>query len=286
MMNMTNKMVDYYIDNGQCNKAFAYIRKYKLLVVGGFYDGKINIYSMENKSQVHDLVPFEIEYPIISISAGNDEEYLFIGNSIGNIAVYKIYPDADKWKIIRYVNDQKSAISHVHCNSDLNLWISTSIDGNINLYTLPLCKLARTIKVSTKKCSCSFLSSCPLPSIVIINDESNNSEIFSYSLNGKFITKQQLYYKLINPIIIQDLNSNEYLSYLGKDVISILSLPNLDVVASIDINPDMGIFNIFTSQDNISLYCVNKSGSNIYVIRDEIKKMHDYLSRSQTTVNK
>ena len=286
MMNMTNKMVDYYIDNGQCNKAFAYIRKYKLLVVGGFYDGKINIYSMENKSQVHDLVPFEIEYPIISISAGNDEEYLFIGNSIGNIAVYKIYPDVDKWKIIRYVNDQKSAISHVHCNSDLNLWISTSIDGNINLYTLPLCKLARTIKVSTKKCSCSFLSSCPLPSIVIINDESNNSEIFSYSLNGKFITKQQLYYKLINPIIIQDLNSNEYLSYLGKDVISILSLPNLDVVASIDINPDMGIFNIFTSQDNISLYCVNKSGSNIYVIRDEIKKMHDYLSRSQTTVNK
>ena len=286
MMNMTNKIVDYYINNGQCNKAIIYLRKLKLLVLGGFYDGKINIYSLEDKSSVNELIPFEIEYPIISISAGSDEEYLFVGNSIGNIVVYKISPDINKWKIIKRVSDQKSAISHIYCNSDLNLWLSTSIDGYINLYTLPLCKLARTIKVSTKKCSCSFLSSSPLPSIVIINDESNNSEIFVYSLNGKFITKQQLYYQLINPIIIKDLNSNEYLAYVGKDAISILSLPTLELVANIDINPDMGIFNIFTSQDRISLYCVNKIGSKVYVIRDEIKKVHDHLIRSQTTVNK
>ena len=286
MMNMTNKIVDYYISNGQCNKSIVYLRKLKLLVLGGFYDGKINIYFLENKTQIQELIPFEIEYPIISISSGNDEEYLFVGNSIGNIAVYKIYPDVDKWQMIKRVSDQKSAISHIYCNSDLNLWLSTSINGFINLYTLPLCKLARTIKVSTKKCSCSFLSSSPLPSIVIINDESNNSEIFVYSLNGKFITKQQLYYKLINPIIIKDLNSNEYLSYLGKDAISILNLPNLELVANIDINPDMGIFNIFTSQDRINLYCVNKSGNKVYVIRDEIKKIHDYLTISQKAINK
>jgi hypothetical protein len=277
MLENINKMVEYYTNNSQINKAIVFLRKLKILVVGGYYDGKINLYFLEDKTRVHELIPFESEFPVTSLSVGSNEEYLVVGNSIGNVVVYKINSDVNNWKVIKNLKDQKTPISHIYSNSDLNLWLSTTIDGYINLYTLPLCKLARTIKISTKKCSYAFLSSSPLPSIVIVNDETNNSEISVYSINGKFITKNQLYFQLNNPIIIKDLNANEYLCYIGKEAISILGLPNLELMANIDIKPSMGIFNIFSSRDKISLYCLNKSGSKVHVIRDEVKKIHEHV---------
>ena len=113
--------------------------------------------------------------------------------------------------------------------------------------------------------------SSPLPSIAIINDE-DNSEINVYSINGKMITKHQLYFKLHNPIVFKDLNANKYLGYIGKDVITIHNLPLLETLVNINISPKLGINTIFTSEDKKSLYCVNKSGIAVYVIKDEIKK--------------
>ena len=272
-------MVDYYTNDAQFNKDIIYLKKLKILIIGGYYDGKINLYSFDDKQFIGELYPFELEYPITSISVGTDEDYLIVGNSIGNIVVYKINSDINKWEIIKKINDQVSSISHINCNSDLNLWLSTTIDGYINLYTLPLCKLARTIKISTKKSSYAFLSSSPLPSIIIINDETNNSEIIVYSLNGKQISNLQLYYQLSNPIIINDLNSNEYLSYIGKEAISIVSLPHLELIANIDIKSNIDINNMFISQDKLSLYCINESGNKAYVIRDEVKKIHEHVQK-------
>ena len=272
-----NKMVEYYIHNSQINKAIVYLKKLKLIIFGGYYDGKIKVYSLEHKSWVEELLPFELEFPITCITIGKDEEYLLVANSIGNVAIYKIFSDIKKWKILKTITDQKNTINHINCNSDLNLWVSTTIDGYINLYTLPLCKLARTIKISSKKCSYAFLISSPLPSIIIINDETNNSEIIVYSINGKLIAKTQLYYQLNNPIIIKDLNSNEYLGYIGKENISILGLPNLNLTAVIDIKQNMGINSIFTSHDASCLYCINKSGSKVYIVRDQITKIHEHV---------
>ena len=82
----------------------------------------------------------------------------------------------------------------------------------------------------------------------------------------------QLYFKLTNPIIFRDLNANEYLGYIGKDVITIHSLPILETRVNININPKFGIYTMFTSEDKKILYCVNKTGSSVCVIRDEIKK--------------
>jgi WD40 repeat protein len=269
-LNITmNKMGEYYTNDFN-KKAIQFCNKGKILVIGGFYDGKIVIFSLEDKKQV-ELIPFNDDCPILSLHISQDDDYLLLGNSMGNVAIYKIEPEIDKWKQIKIIPDQKSAISHIYCNSDLNMWVSTSIDGYINLYTLPLCKLARTIKISSQNCSYSFLSSSPLPSIVIINDEAN-SEIIVYSINGKLIYKHQLYFKLSNPIIIKDLNSNENLAYIGKDAITILSLPKLETLININITPKMGITTIFTSEDKKSLYCINKTGNGVYLIRDELKK--------------
>ena len=269
LMITTNRIGDHYLTD-LYKKTTQFFNKGKSVIMGGFYDGKIVIYNLEEKRQV-ELMPFKADCPILSLHVSQDDEYLLVGNSVGNVAIYKIEQEINKWKIIKILTQQKSAISHLYCNSDLNMWVSTSIDGYVNLYTLPLCKLARTIKVYTEKCSYAFLSSSPLPSIVIINNE-ENSEITVYSINGKLIYKHQLYSKLINPIIIKDLNANENLGYIGKDAITVLSLPTLETLVNINITPKMGISTIFTSEDKKSLYCINKSGSDVYVIRDEIKK--------------
>lgn len=47
-------------------------------------------------------------------------------------------------------------ISYINCSNELNLWASATIDGYINLYSLPLCKLFRSIKVPTKSCEYVF----------------------------------------------------------------------------------------------------------------------------------
>ena len=270
LMNNNNKMSEFYSNNSNNNKVFHILNKAKLLIMGGFYDGKIVIYFLEERIEPQEILPFNNDSPILSLCVDQEEEFLMVGNSIGNVAVYKINSDLEKWSKIKELTEQKNAISHLFCSSDLNLWVSTSIDGYVNLYTLPLCKLVRTIKISTTKCSYSFLSCSPLPSIVIINDESNNSEIIVYSLNGKLITKQNLYFKLTNPILIKDLNANEYLVYIGKDFITFHCLPTLDILVNVDILP--GIHTIFTSEDKKSLYCISKSGAEVYIIKDEIKK--------------
>ena len=269
LTNFKNKMNEFYSNNSRSNKVFQLYNKGKILIMGGFHDGKIVICYVEEKEKWDELFPFNDEFPILSLFIDEGEEYLFLGNSIGNVAVYRIDPDIEKWEIIKYLIDHKSAISHLHCSSDLDLWVSTSIDGYINLYTLPLCKQARTIKIG-KKCSYSFLASSPLPCIVVICDETNNSEIIVYSLNGKLITNKELYFKLSNPIIIKNLNGNEYLAYIGKEGISIHYLPTLELLFNKDIGQN--IHTIFTSEDKKCLYCINRNGNEIYLIREEIKK--------------
>ena len=164
-----------------------------------------------------------------------------------------------------------SAISHIDCNSELNLWASASIDGYINLYRLPLSKLIRSIKVPTKKCDYVFLSASPLPSIVIITEDKNISEILVYSINGKELLRQKEQALIYCPIIITDLNNNDYISYILNDSVIIRSIPTLIRQSCID-----GIHNlyaIYPCEDMRILFATNKSGSEIYIIKDDSKNI-------------
>ena len=205
---------------------------------------------------------------IIALAADNNDEYILLGNTIGNIVVYKIDRDVHKWKHVKYIRDQRREISHLNVNGDLNLWVSASVDGFVNLYTLPLCKLVRTIKLDTQKCSYSIISSSPLASIVIINEKDKMSELNVYSINGKFITKQQLFTRIINPAILRDASTNEYLAYIGDENITIHCLPTLEILSTVTLLPKMGLTFIFPSDDNYFLYCVTKNGMKLYGIEN------------------
>ena len=267
--NYYNKMSDFYNPKKPNSKAVQFCHKGKTLILGGFYDGKALIIPLEQKVHPTQLISFNDKSPILAISVSQDDELAFLGNNMGNIRIMKIDKEPNKWDFDKIITDHLSAISHIDCNSELNLWVSASVDGYINLYTLPLSKLLRSIKIPSSNCDYVYLSSSPLPSIVCISEESKVSEIFVYSINGNLLIRQKEESIITSPIIIKDLNSNEYLAYIMNESITIRSLPNLFRQTSIDDIPE--IFAICPSEDMKMMYSTNRYGSQIYVIRDELK---------------
>ena len=265
-----NKMRDYYNPKISNNKTFKFLQKGKVLIMGGFYDGKVEIISVDQKA-AFNLLPFSDKLPIVSICADKNEEFAFFGNSIGNVRVLKLEKEYKNFKYLNTITDHLSEISHIDCNIELNLWASASIDGYINLYTFPLSKLIRSIKIPTTKCDYIFLSASPLPSIVVITEEKIKekiiSEIFVYSINGKFLMRQKEPELLSCPRIITDLNSNDYLAYILSETIITRSIPTLIRQTCTDPIPNLYAF--YQSEDMKYLYATNKSGNEIFVIKDK-----------------
>ena len=265
-----SKMSQYYYPKRANNKIIQFCQKGKLIILGGFYDGKVQLIPLESKYEPVMLSPFKDKLPILSIAVDKEEEFAFFGNSIGNVCINKIDKDPSKFKFYQTITHQMSPISHIDCNNVLNLWASGSIDGYINIYTLPLSKLIRIIKVPTNNLENVFLSESPLPSIIAITVENNISEIFVYSLNGKLLLRQKEEDLINCPLMIRDMNTNNYLAYIIQDNVVIRSLPNL--IREVCIDGVNNIYSICPSEDMKSLYGLNKTGSEVYVIKEEKEK--------------
>ena len=266
-----NRMFNYQYPREYNEKICIFLDEGKSIILGGYYDGKIILIYTEPDIKIKQLVPFNEDIPICSIALSEDENYLFIGNKKGNIKIYHKEENDEvnlyEWIPFNKTNDQMSEISHINCNLELNLWCSASIDGYINIYSFPLCKLFRCIKLPTSICKYIFFSSCPLPSIIAICKEKSENVIYVYSINGKFLYKQIEQNSILSPNIIKDLNSYNYLVYICNNSICIRTLPNLIIQVLIEDLP--GIYCIFTNIDKNILYATNRNGSEIYVIMDD-----------------
>ncbi len=265
----SNKMSQFYNPQRSNNKIIQFCQKGKLIILGGFYDGKVQLIPLSSKFEPIVLAPFQDKLPILSIAVDKEEEFAFFGNSIGNVCIIKLDKDPSNTIFYQTITHQMSAISHIDCNSDLNLWASGSIDGYINLYTLPLSKLLRIIKVPTNNLEYVFLSESPLPTIIAITEEKNISEIFVYSLNGKLLLRQKEEDVIKCPLLIRDMNTNNYLAYILNDTVVIRSLPNL--IREVCIEGIENIYSICPSEDMKTMYGINKNGKEIYVIKEEKK---------------
>ena len=126
-------------------------------------------------------------------------------------------------KLIKTLTDHYKQIKYIDYNPRLNLFVSYSLDGFINLYVFPKCKLVRAIKVKNITNSNHILKklaliSNPFP-MIFTYDKIN---MYTISLNGELITKEPLINKdvevypcvdkncgLINDcIFIKDSNEN------------------------------------------------------------------------------
>ena len=268
-----NKMSDYYfLPYMNTNKNIKIIKEGNIIIMGGYYDGKLIVImkEIENKTLVqNEITPFKDESPITTLNVDKDEEYLFVGNSFGNVCVIQITGNNIKeWKILFLINDQLNSISHIDSNSELNVWASASIDGYINIYTLPNCKLTNSFKVPINNTvNYIFICDCPLPSIIIIFQE----DIYLYSINGFKIFYQKEYSNINNPIVIKDFIRNDYLAYVinNKEII-IRNIPDFSIQTRIE--DDTEIYYLCPSIDMKILYALNKSGTQIDAFMIDTKK--------------
>ena len=261
---MDNKMSDN-VSKDINNKIIQFYGAGDYIILGGYYDGKLSIINKINKKSL-ELHPFNEEYSIISTAIDENEEYLIVGNTLGNIAVYKLKMELEEFEDPKLIITQNDSVSDININSNLNLFVTASLDGIINLYTLPICKLVRSIKINCQKCKYVFLSESTLPSIIIIAEiKDNTDKLLSYSINGKLIS-DLTENKIFSPIIFSDRNSYEYLAYLAEGYLAVRNLPNLATQFVIDRMPS--ISSILIDEDKKSIIGFNEDGTQIIAIRD------------------
>ena len=260
---LMNKIIDY-VSPRQTKKYIRPIFGGKIIIIGGFYDGKIMIIIHEGISnKIKEIYPFSDNSPITSLAVDREEEFLMLANDIGNVSIYKIVSDnPDEWKFIKFVNNQIKMINSIDVNSILNVWASASCDGYIFIHRLPNCKITNSIKIDSKN-TCSYVLLCdsPLPSFLAIFKE----EVYYYSINGHLIYKKDEVSEIINPTIIRNAYQDNYLVYLVKNKYIYIR----DVT-------DFSISNMVESVKNIHHFCIdlnlkhiytaNKNGSSIGVI--------------------
>ena len=241
----------------------------KYVMLGGFSDGKFVMLTIDHALPLEKMNPLD-NNPITAIEIDKDEEYLFCGNSNGNIFVYNILSSDDVLE--KEIFDFKGAITSINVNNELNLWAACSKDGYVNLYTMPTCKLIRSLKLPEKiSPHFIFLSSCPLPCLVVICE----IEMLVYTVNGHLHFTQQTSSLIISPIIMRDLHFCEYLAYLMDDTVYIRSFPSLALEVTISLT--VSVSHLCVSDDNLVLYGISHDGTQILVIREhkELKTMDE-----------
>ena len=274
-----NKMSEYYFpkknNNNKYNKNIKIIDEGKMLIMGGYYDGKIIVIDIEHisdENSLTEIIPFGDESPITVIHIDKYERYLFIGNSLGNIRIMQIdNKNSKEWKMIYLINDQLKSISSIDCNNELNIWASASIDGYINIYTLPLCKLTKSFKVPLKSiCNYIYICDFPLPSILIIYEK----DIYLYSINGFKIYNQKENEIIINPIVFKDFFGNNFVAYiLNNKEIFIRKI--CDFSFQVRIESESEIDYLCPGVDMKILYTFDKQGTQIDVILCDTKKVSE-----------
>ena len=275
-----NKMSLFYSNDAINKKAMTFWKKGNIIILGGFFDGSVGLFFTDGKEGMI-INPFKDESPVLCVISDNDDEYIFMGNGIGNVCIYKNIEG--KFNNIMLLTDQKTPISHLFYSPELNLLATASIDGYICIYTLPLCKLIRCLKVPTNNCNYVMLSDSPLPIIIAICEgNGENNEIYVYSINGNLYLKKEECFKISNPLLYKNINSIDYLACIGDENIYILSLP--DLIMQITVEKEFNAYSMCFSEDKKSLYVVNKNGTEIMVINTEKEK--NIISRSITVFMK
>ena len=114
----------------------------------------------------------------------NNNEIKILSDDLGKIEIY-----LDNIFIKRYY-DQKDIITSIDYNKRLNMFITSSLDGYVCLYSFPN-KLFTVIKnPNNNYFDYVLLAANPFPFIIAYDKKTK--EFYSYSLNGIFIDKKDI----------------------------------------------------------------------------------------------
>jgi len=109
------------------------------------------------------------------------------------------------------------------------------------------------------------MSASPLPCIVFFS--SQNSTLYSYSINGRFlesIVESSRY--VLSGVVLKDLNSLELLVYGNeKGELYVRDLPFLDLKRKFEISPNNPIYSITVSKDRKYIFCGSFDGEFVFL---------------------
>ena len=185
--------------------------KCKCFICKGYNNIYVDYIEIINKKILSNKKPGDDKHFKIKENFKSFFHYIFTGDVLGNITIYKhilngIYKNEhfktikDKgleneidinYKIMKKLTDHYSQIKYIDYNPRLNLFLSYSLDGFINIYVFPKCKLVRAIKVinitnSNEILNKVVLVSNPFPMIFTYDKNC----MYTISLNGDLIKKE------------------------------------------------------------------------------------------------
>lgn len=217
---------------------------------GGYWDGRIVVNDLSLNKTFNLFTGF---YPITTLVMDKKETHALAGNSAGALLVFCV--DKINWTEKTRLLDHSSEISSIFVCNSLNVVITSSFRGEINLYTFPKLKLFRAINYANLIISSVLLTINPLPGFAFeafdldkvhnqinsYNTESSPKElnrrhtigtinygkvmesiikekiqiqstIYSYSINGQFITsKCSESVFLVDLSVIKDISFNDFI---------------------------------------------------------------------------
>ena len=261
---------------------FIIYKKEKYILKAGFWDNRIEINSIPTAPKEEPLsTQMYLLYggPVVIMQMSEDEKYLFCGTKLGYIICFTVKDYILEPK--SSINVHSDEITSISINDTLNMFATASMDGYINLHILPSFVLVSSIQISQKMnendisddeflyANNIFLSSCPLPCIVIFISSKRLFKVFS--INGGYISEvgeSEDTTKLNEPIIFKNLDFQEFLIYGTDDgYIKIRSFPDMNLINMIKPFEGQEIKALGISPDK--RYCIAWSHSNkIVMIKD------------------
>ena len=125
---------------------------YKLMLKAGFWDGRIEINSIQfdlKEKNISSMIFSGNGQPIVCMTMTKDEKLLFCGTKYGALIIYEV--NGKDLKIKDIINSHNDEITSIYINDDLNMFATASLDGYIMLYILPSFQLVRAIHISSLK---------------------------------------------------------------------------------------------------------------------------------------
>ena len=210
----------------------------KLMLKGGFWDGRIEINSIQSdtKEENYSSMIFPgFSQPIVYMQMSKDEKLLLCGTKYGAIISYDV--DGKKLEFKDIIYSHNDEITSISINNNLNMFATTSLDGYIMLYILPSFQLIRSIHISSLKIKINSKKENNInkseennkinddkefESFIIFNKDDkfennkNENEIKKYNIDNevninKIVEKNQDYEE------IKDNNKNEIIENLFKE---------------------------------------------------------------------
>ena len=189
----------------------------------------LELFNKNNKSSWFNFWPFSKTSKIF-----DNIYYIFTGDVFGNLSIYEINKNQEiyspneyfeeisleipiihninnnQYLLIKKLSDHSKEIIYIDYNPRLNLLADFSLDGYINIYTMPTLKLVKVIQTNDfnikSKIKKMALFSNPFPMVCCVDDTNNNTNFILFDINGEMI--HNTYYNIGNYKIIFSVDKN------------------------------------------------------------------------------